>query len=357
MGDQTVSQEDLPKIERVMQKVAKEKAPFQRLTITKANLAKMFKENDFKQRLIRDKVKTETTQVYRCGDLIDLCRGPHVTHTGKIKSLAVTKNASAYWLADADNEVLQRVYAISFPDKKLLSQWKKVQELAAQRDHRRLGVQQDLFFFHELSPGSAFFLPKGAFLYNSLMDFIREQYRVRGFQEVVTPNIFNAKLWETSGHWQHYKDDMFSFEAEDQTWALKPMNCPSHCLMFKYRQRSYKELPVRFADFGVLHRNEAQGALTGLTRVRRFQQDDAHIFVMPSQIEEEILNSLDFLTYVYDLFGFTFKLELSTRPKKALGEIEVWNRAEAQLKNSLDEFSKQKGIPWELNPGDGAFYG
>lgn len=189
------------------------------------------------------------------------------------------------------------------------------------------------------------------------MNFIREQYLKRGFEEVVTPNIFNSKLWETSGHWQHYKDDMFSFEAEDQTWALKPMNCPSHCLMFKHFNRSYKELPLRYADFGVLHRNEASGSLSGLTRVRRFQQDDAHIFVMPSQIEDEILKSLDFLTYVYDMFGFTFKLELSTRPKKALGEKAVWDKAEAQLKNSLDQFAKDKGVPWELNPGDGAFYG
>lgn len=357
MGDNTVSAEDLPKIERVCAKVAKEKAPFQRLTITKANLAKMFEENQFKQRLIESKVKTETTTVYRCGDLIDLCRGPHVTHTGKIKAMAVTKNASAYWLADADNEVLQRVYGISFPDKKDLKTWKEQQKLAEERNHRRLGEKQKLFFFHELSPGCAFFLPKGAFVYNTLMNFIREQYLKRGFEEVVTPNIFNSKLWETSGHWQHYKDDMFSFEAEDQTWALKPMNCPSHCLMFKHFNRSYKELPLRYADFGVLHRNEASGSLSGLTRVRRFQQDDAHIFVMPSQIEDEILKSLDFLTYVYDMFGFTFKLELSTRPKKALGEKAVWDKAEAQLKNSLDQFAKDKGVPWELNPGDGAFYG
>uniref|UniRef100_A0A8C5LIH4 threonine--tRNA ligase n=1 Tax=Leptobrachium leishanense TaxID=445787 RepID=A0A8C5LIH4_9ANUR len=212
---------------------------------------------------------------------------------------------------------------------------------------------QELFFFHELSPGSCFFLPKGSYIYNQLIDFIRQEYRKRGFQEVVTPNIYNSKLWQTSGHWQHYSENMFSFEVEKEIFALKPMNCPGHCLMFDHRPRSWRELPLRMADFGVLHRNELSGALTGLTRVRRFQQDDAHIFCAMEQIEDEIKSCLDFLRSVYDAFGFTFKLNLSTRPEKFLGDVEVWNEAEKQLENSLNEF----GEKWVLNPGDGAFYG
>nr|KAF6442523.1 hypothetical protein HJG63_018883 [Rousettus aegyptiacus] len=212
---------------------------------------------------------------------------------------------------------------------------------------------QELYFFHELSPGSCFFLPKGAYIYNTLIEFIRSEYRKRGFQEVVTPNIYNSRLWMTSGHWQHYSENMFSFEVEKELFALKPMNCPGHCLMFDHRPRSWRELPLRLADFGVLHRNELSGALTGLTRVRRFQQDDAHIFCAMEQIEDEIKGCLDFLRTVYSVFGFSFKLNLSTRPEKFLGDIEVWNQAEKQLENSLNEF----GEKWELNPGDGAFYG
>lgn len=229
----------------------------------------------------------------------------------------------------------------------------EVPEEAKNRDHRKIGRDQELYFFHELSPGSCFFLPKGAYIYNTLIDFIRSEYRKRGFQEVVTPNIYNSRLWVTSGHWQHYSDNMFSFEVEKELFALKPMNCPGHCLMFDHRPRSWRELPLRIADFGVLHRNELSGALTGLTRVRRFQQDDAHIFCAMEQIEDEIKGCLDFLRTVYSIFGFSFKLNLSTRPEKFLGDIEVWNQAEKQLENSLNEF----GEKWELNPGDGAFYG
>jgi threonyl-tRNA synthetase len=353
LGEQTLSQDNFSPLNSLCKSVTKQKQEFQRLEMTKEQLLEMFEYNDFKKRIITERVKTPTTTVYRCGDLIDLCRGPHVRNTGKIKAMEVVKTSSTYWEGNADAEVLQRVYGISFPDAKELKEWKRIQEEAAKRDHRKIGTQQELFFFHELSPGSCFFLPKGAFIYNQLVEFIRGQYKVRGFQEVVTPNIYNSKLWETSGHWQHYAEDMFSFQAEDETWALKPMNCPGHCLMFGHRVRSYKELPLRFADFGVLHRNEKSGALTGLTRVRRFQQDDAHIFCMDSQIEQEIAGALDFLQYVYGIFGFTFDLNLSTRPKKYLGEIEVWDRAEAALKKTLDEF----GHPWKLNPGDGAFYG
>lgn len=340
-------------LEEVSKKIIKEKQPFERLEMKKSDLLKMFDYNEFKKRILNEKVTTETTTVYRCGPLIDLCRGPHVRNTGKIKAMKVTKSSATYWEGKSDAESLQRIYGISFPDPKQLKEWEKLQEEAAKRDHRKLGQQQELFFFHELSPGSCFFLPNGAHIYNTLMSFIRSEYRKRGFQEVITPNMYNAKLWQTSGHWQHYADNMFSFDVEKEKFALKPMNCPGHCLMFDHRNRSWRELPLRYADFGVLHRNELSGALTGLTRVRRFQQDDAHIFCAPEQIKSEITGCLDFLRSVYGKFGFTFDLVLSTRPEKFLGEIEVWNEAEKALSDSLDEF----GVKWSLNPGDGAFYG
>uniref|UniRef100_A0A8C3LTE0 threonine--tRNA ligase n=1 Tax=Chrysolophus pictus TaxID=9089 RepID=A0A8C3LTE0_CHRPC len=352
-GDDGVSSNDFSALETLCKKIMKEKQPFERLEVKKETLLEMFKYNKFKCRILNEKVNTPTTTVYRCGPLIDLCRGPHVRHTGKIKSIKIHKNSSTYWEGKADMESLQRIYGISFPDAKMLKEWEKFQEEAKNRDHRKIGRDQELFFFHELSPGSCFFLPKGAYIYNTLIEFIRSEYRKRGFQEVVTPNIFNSKLWMTSGHWQHYNENMFSFEVEKEVFALKPMNCPGHCLMFDHRPRSWRELPLRLADFGVLHRNELSGALTGLTRVRRFQQDDAHIFCSVEQIEEEIKSCLQFLRAVYDVFGFSFKLNLSTRPEKYLGDIEVWNQAEKQLENSLNDF----GEKWELNPGDGAFYG
>ncbi|MGH0162123.1 UNVERIFIED_CONTAM: hypothetical protein FKN15_042435 [Acipenser sinensis] len=377
-GIRGVSSNDFPALENLCKKIMKEKQPFERLEIKKETLLEMFKYNQFKCRILNEKVNTPTTTVYRCGPLIDLCRGPHVRHTGKIKAIKVHKNSSTYWEGKADMETLQRIYGISFPDSKMLKDWEKFQEEAKNRDHRKLG---------------------------------KNEYQKRGFQEVVTPNIYNSKLWQTSGHWQHYSDNMFSFEVEKEIFALKPMNCPGHCLMFDNRPRSWRELPLRLADFGVLHRNELSGALTGLTRVRRFQQDDAHIFCTMEQqlesslnefgekwvlnpgdgafygpkidieikdaigryhqcatiqldfqlpirfnltyIEDEIKGCLNFLRAVYGVFGFTFKLNLSTRPEKFLGDTAVWDQAEKQLESSLNEF----GEKWVLNPGDGAFYG
>merc|ERR1711971_627323 len=351
--DYKVSDNDFKAIDDVVKGIVKEKQPFERLEMKKSDLLEMFKYNEFKVRILNQKVKTETTTVYRCGPLIDLCRGPHVRHTGKIKAMTLTKNSAAYWEGNANAESLQRVYGISFPDTKQLKEWKVFQEEAAKRDHRKLGREQELFFFHELSPGSCFFQPRGAHIYNKLIDFIRSEYYKRGFQEVVSPNIYNSKLWQTSGHWEHYSDAMFKSESEKEMFGLKPMNCPGHCLIFDHGVRSWKELPLRMADFGVLHRNELSGALTGLTRVRRFQQDDAHIFCMPDQIQEEIAGALDFLNTVYSTFGFTYSLKLSTRPEGFLGEIETWNKAEKMMEDSLDA----AGLDWNENPGDGAFYG
>ena len=353
MTGKQVSSNEFEKLEQMMTDICKQKQSFERLEVKKETLLDLFSYNQFKCRIIHEKINTPSTTVYRNGPFIDLCRGPHVSHTGKLKALSLTKNSSTHWEGKADAESLQRIYGISFPNPKLLKEWKHFQEEAAKRDHRKIGREQELFFFHELSPGSCFFLPKGTIIYNRLIQFIKEEYWQRGYQEVITPNIYNAKLWKTSGHWEHYKENLFLFEVEKENFALKPMNCPGHCLMFDLRPRSWRELPLRMADFGVLHRNEVSGSLTGLTRVRRFQQDDAHIFCTLEQVQEEITGVLDFLKTVYTVFGFSFQLFLSTRPDNFIGEIAMWDKAEAELRYVLEQF----GEPWELNPGDGAFYG
>ncbi|KAF2502637.1 threonyl-tRNA synthetase [Lophium mytilinum] len=338
--------------------IIKERQKFERLVLTKEALLEMFQSNPFKQHIIKDKIPDGTsTTVYRCGPLIDLCRGPHVPDTGRIKAFQVMKHSASYFLGDPKGPSLQRIYGISFPDKKLLTEHLKYLEEAAKRDHRKIGKEQELFFFHEMSPGSSFFLPHGTIIYNTLQKFMRSEYWKRGYQEVISPNMFNSELWKKSGHWQHYKDDMFTFEVEKDQWGLKPMNCPGHCLIFGFRERSYRELPIRMADFGILHRNEASGALGGLTRVRRFQQDDTHIFCTQAQISEEITGLFDFLQAVYGNFGFLFKMKLSTRPDKFLGDIKTWDLAEKRLTDALDEFTAKGNAKWELNPGDGAFYG
>ncbi|KAJ1035870.1 hypothetical protein NDA13_000529 [Ustilago tritici] len=354
-GDRMITQTDFNALETLIKTATKEKQKFERLVVSKEQLLEMFNYNKYKEHIIQSKIPDGTsTTVYRCGPMIDLCVGPHIPHTGRIKAMTVLKNSASYFLGDQNNDSLQRLYGISFPDTKQMSEYKQFLLEAAKRDHRKIGKEQELFMFHELSPGSCFWLPHGARIYNTLQNYIKDEYRGRGFDEVITPNMYNSKLWQTSGHWQNYKDDMFALNVDKEQFALKPMNCPGHCLMFASRDRSYKELPLRLADFGVIHRNEASGALSGLTRVRRFCQDDAHIFCMSSQIEQEMAGCFDFLQKVYGLFGFTFKLELSTRPEKFLGDVETWNTAEARLAAALDKFVPGK---WELNPGDGAFYG
>lgn len=351
------SEDDYSVVNGIVQAIVKEAQPFERLSLPKEEALKMFSYNKYKVQLINEKVPDGATcTAYRCGPLIDLCKGPHLPDTGKVKAFGICKNSSAYWKGDEKNDSLQRVYGMSFPSPKEFKQWEAEQEKAAKRDHRLQGKQQELYFFHNLSPGCAFFLPKGAKVYNTLMEFIRSEYRKRGYTEVITPNMFNKNLWETSGHWANYKDDMFEFDVEDSTFALKPMNCPSHCLMYAHKNRSYKDLPLRFTDFGVLHRNELSGALTGLTRVRRFSQDDGHIFCRKDQIKSEINGALDFLNFVYEKFGFTLQLNLSTRPeKKYLGELHVWEQAEKALAEALDGFAGPGN--WKVKPGDGAFYG
>eukprot|EP00747_Dinoflagellata_sp_TGD_P033120 gnl/TRDRNA2_/TRDRNA2_136402_c0_seq1.p1 gnl/TRDRNA2_/TRDRNA2_136402_c0~~gnl/TRDRNA2_/TRDRNA2_136402_c0_seq1.p1 ORF type:complete len:924 (+),score=186.86 gnl/TRDRNA2_/TRDRNA2_136402_c0_seq1:32-2803(+) len=356
MGNNTVTEGELKDVEWQANKVLKAKSKFVRLEVSKDEALEMFAANPFKTSLIKSKVPDGgRTSVYRVGPMIDLCMGPHLPNAGKVKAFAATSASSANWLGQTDNDRLQRVYGISFPEKGMMKEWKELRELAKKRDHQLLGGKQELFFFNSLSPGSAFWLPHGTRVYNKLVDFIKEQYWSRGYEEVITPNMFNLKLWEQSGHAQLYKENMFTFEVEKEEFGLKPMNCPGHCCLFAHRVRSYRELPLRVADFGVLHRNELSGALSGLTRVRRFQQDDAHIFCTQDQIKEEVLGALDFMKFVYTIFGMSYKLELSTRPKKALGEIEIWDRAEDQLRQALNEFAGEGN--WKVNPGDGAFYG
>lgn len=351
--DITLNEDEFKKINAQATKAASEKQPFERIEVSRQQALEMFSDNPFKVEIIKELPEDKTITVYRCGPLVDLCRGPHIPNTSHVKAFACLKASASYWRGKADRESLQRVYGISYPDSKKLKEYITQLEEAKKRDHRVVGLNQELFFFHPLSPGSCFFLPHGTRIYNKLMNFIRNEYRKRGYQEVITPNMFNMQLWEKSGHAANYKENMFVFEVEKQEFGLKPMNCPAHCLMFEHRVRSYRELPLRLADFGVLHRNELSGALTGLTRVRRFQQDDAHIFCKESQIKDEVRGVLDFLQYAYDVFGFTFELELSTMPEKHLGDLETWQRAEAALAEALNAFGK----PWQINEGDGAFYG
>eukprot|EP01056_Protomagalhaensia_sp_Gyna25_P005156 Protomagalhaensia_sp_Gyna_25__5155@NODE_607_length_3022_cov_517_312772_g470_i0_p1_GENE_NODE_607_length_3022_cov_517_312772_g470_i0NODE_607_length_3022_cov_517_312772_g470_i0_p1_ORF_typecomplete_len789_score189_37tRNAsynt_2b/PF00587_25/5_6e03tRNAsynt_2b/PF00587_25/4_5e43tRNAsynt_2b/PF00587_25/0_2HGTP_anticodon/PF03129_20/2e16tRNA_SAD/PF07973_14/1_8e09TGS/PF02824_21/4_2e09_NODE_607_length_3022_cov_517_312772_g470_i06052971 len=342
-------------LKKAAEKFASAGHRFERLELSKEEALVMFRHNPFKVALIAAKVpENGRTSAYRCGPFVDLCTGPHLPTLGAIKAFDIEKHSSAYWLGDARGDSLQRVYGIAFPDSKLMKEHKALIEEAKKRDHRVLGNSLNLFFFDtNYSPGCCFWTPDGAKIYNKLQDLMRSEYRFRGFQEVVSPNLFSCDLFKTSGHYQNYKDCMFIMDVEGKEWGMKPMNCPGHCCIFKHLAPSYRQLPLRMADFGVLHRNEFGGSLSGLTRVRRFQQDDAHIFCTLEQVTAEVSGCLDFLCFIYRLFGFTFQFYLATRPEKALGTVELWDRAEAQLKEALDA----SGMPWKLNRGDGAFYG
>lgn len=353
-GEVKLSPDNYVKIEEKANELVSQSQPFEKLILTKTEALDLFSDNPFKVKLIETKINDDDkTTAYRCGDLIDLCTGPHLPNTNRIKAFKVLKNSASYWLASQNNDVLQRVYAISFESKKQLDEYNKLQEELAKRDHRNILEAQSLVHFNTLTPGCAFYLKHGTRIFNSLVNFMRNQYTYRGFTEVNTPNLFKNELWKISGHYFKYKDDMFFVKSDDDEYGVKPMNCPSHCLIFGSSLRSYRDLPIRLADFGVLHRNEASGALGGLTRVRKFHQDDAHIFCREDQIGEEILASLEFLNYIYDIFGFQYSLELSTRPEKYLGTVEQWASSEKALSEALDK----SGRPWSLNPGDGAFYG
>ncbi|KAL9603662.1 MAG: hypothetical protein Q9219_000981 [cf. Caloplaca sp. 3 TL-2023] len=356
-GGQVVKENDWSPLESKASKFFKEKQSFDRLHVTIPDLKRMFGYSKYKMYYIDNLLPPEGSTVYRCGSLVDLCLGPHIQNTSKIKAFQIMKNSSCYFRGDKNDDSLQRIYGVAFPDKKQMTEHKKLLEEAAKRDHRRIGVEQELFFFNDQSPGSAFLLPHGTRIFNALQKLLRSEYQKRAYSEVQSPNMYDSDLWKKSGHWQHYSEDMFVLDVEKKKWGLKPMNCPGHCIIFSHRERSYRELPLRMADFGVLHRNEASGALNGMTRVRKFQQDDTHIFCTQDQITQEIEGLFDFLKCVYGLFGFPFRLKLSTRPDKFLGDIQTWDIAEGKLKDALNSFTAAGGGQWELNEGDGAFYG
>ena len=345
-----ISSTDFEKIEKEFNRIVKENYRFEKVMKTKAELLEMYKDNPCKTYFIEKNVEKETS-IYKNKDFYDMCLGPHLKSTGQVKAVKLLKTSSVYFLNDSSNASLQRIYGISFPTKDLLKEYVDRIEKAKEMDHRKIGKDMDLFFFHKYSPGSCFWLPEGAHIYNKLIEFLRKEYRKRGITEVITPNIFSIDLWKESGHYQNYKDNMYMIEKED--FGLKPMNCPGHCVMFRSMDRSFKDLPIIFADFGVLHRNEVSGALSGLTRVRRFQQDDAHIFCMREQIRLEISKCLEFVDYVYRTLGFKYEVLLSTRPEQYLGQLEEWNEAEDALKNAI----RSVGQSFKINEGDGAFYG
>lgn len=347
--------EDLSKIEQRMHEIVKKDFNVERLELDESEARRMFKDNKYKLELIEEFHRENLPlSAYRQGDFIDLCKGPHLPNTGKIKSLKLTKISSAYWRGDKEKDQLQRIYGISFPEKNMLDSHLKLIEEAEKRDHRKLGKDLEWFNFFEESPGAPFFYPKGAIIYNSLLNFIREEYRKRGYNEVITPLLYEKTLWVTSGHWEHFRENMFTLQSEGKDYALKPMNCPSHILIYKSKSRSYRELPFRIADFAPLHRNELSGVLAGLTRVRKMSQDDAHIFIAPEQVEDEIFRVLDFTNYIYrKVFDFEFDVELSTRPEKSMGSMDEWDKAEESLKKALEK----KKIDYKIKQGEGAFYG
>ncbi len=350
-----VSEEDLPKIEAEILKIIETDAPFVREDLPKEQAAAKMKALGQGYKLeILDGIDAPTASIYTNGDFVDLCEGPHVPSPGRAGALKLLKITGAYWRGDPKNRMLTRIYGTAWPTAKALEQHlKKVQE-AKKRDHRKLGRDLELFMFHEWTPGSPFLLPRGTIIYNELLAFLRREYLKRGYQEVVTPQLFNKALWERSGHWEHFKEDMFTLEVDEEEYSLKPMNCPGHCLIYQLRTRSYRELPLRLADFCSLHRNELRGVLGGMTRVRKFSQDDAHIFCAPEQMEGEIGELLDFTKHIYaDVFSMEYEARLSTRPAKAMGDPALWKQAEDALKKALDE----KGLKYALRPGEGAFYG
>lgn len=354
----SVSEKDYKAIEQKFHQIVKQKQPFQRIEMTKDQAREMFKFNKFKLRIVEENIPDGAVcTAYRCGPLVDLCRGPHIPNTGAAKSFLVTRNAGCYWKNDQKNPQLQRVYGVSFPDKSLMKDYKQMVEHAKRYGHVRVGEEQKLFFFDQMSPGSCFWEPHGARIFNKLISWLRSEYRNRGYTEVVTPNVYSLKLWEISGHATKYQDNMFLFDADQQQFGLKPMNCPGHCLMFKHRKHSYRDLPIRYVDFGVLHRKEASGALHGLTRVQRFQQDDGHLFCRMDQIEDEIFATLEFIKFVYDIFGLKLTFMLSTMPDNHLGEVETWQYAEAVLTRCLEKFvSKYDDINgFGIKDKDGAF--
>lgn len=351
----SIAVEDLPKIENEMQNIINENLKMERVEITREEAKKLFQDiNDhLKLELLEAIPENELVTIYKQGEFVDLCRGPHLPSTGYLKAFQLTHVSGAYWRGDSNNQVLQRIYGVAFSSQKELENYLQFLEEAAKRNHRKLGNELELFMFSEEAPGMPFYLPKGQIVRNELESFLREIQQKYDYQEVRTPIMMNQGLWEESGHWDHYKDNMYFSEVDNKSFALKPMNCPGHMLIFKHKLRSYRDLPIRMCEFGQVHRHEFSGALNGLLRVRTFCQDDAHLFVTPEQIESEIKSVLKQIDYVYRTFGFEYEVELSTRPEDSMGDDELWKQAEEALENVL----KSLNYKYRVNEGDGAFYG
>ena len=354
-SDHVFSQEDFAAIEKEMSKIAKENIPLVKKVLPRDEALRYFKDKgqDYKVMLIEDLPEEETISLYEQGDFTDLCAGPHLKSTGKVKTFKLMTVAGAYWRGDSKNKMLQRIYATAFFSKEDLDHYLFVRAEAEKRDHRKLGKQLDLFSFHEEGPGFPFFHPKGMILRNKLMDYERELFKEFGYVEIMTPVILSKKLWLQSGHWDHYKENMYFTQIDEEDYAIKPMNCPGGILFFKTQQRSYRDLPMRVGEFGLVHRHELKGALHGLFRVRCFTQDDAHIFMTQEQMKDEVIKCMAMYQKMYGVFGLEYHVELSTRPENFMGSDELWEIST----NALREAIETAGVPYQINEGDGAFYG
>jgi len=349
-----ITEEDFEKIETEAKKIISEKLPFIRHEFTYSQAKEMFKDNPYKLELIEEfNNNNDKLTFYSLGDFKDLCRGPHLKHSGKVKAFKVTKTSGAYWRADAKNKQLKRVYGISFTTNEEMKEYLTRLEEIAKRDHRKIGRELDLYSFQEEAPGMPFFHDKGSFIWNKLVEYVSEIMEERDYEVNKTPMILNKSLWLQSGHWDHYKENMYFTKIDLQDYAVKPMNCPGNILIYKAHQYSYRDLPIRAGEFGLVHRHELSGVLSGLFRVRAFTQDDAHVFCTEDQLKNEIKDLIDFMDVVYKTFNFNFSMELSTKPEKAMGDPKVWQMAEKTLQEVLEDMKKD----FKINPGDGAFYG
>lgn len=353
--DHRFTQDDFEAIEKEMANIVKENIPLTKEVVSREAALDMFKaaKQDYKVELIQDLPEDATISLYRQGDFVDLCAGPHCESTGHIKAFKLRTVAGAYWRGDEKNKMLQRIYGTAFEKKADLDAYLTMIEEAEKRDHRKLGKQLDLFSFHEEGPGFPFFHPKGMILRNNLLKFWRELHDEADYDEIMTPLIMNRQLWEQSGHWDHYRDNMYFTTIDEMPFAIKPMNCPGGILVYKSNVHSYRDFPMRMAELGIVHRHELHGALHGLFRVRCFTQDDAHIFMLPSQMKQEISGVMDIIDKAYKTFGLEYHVELSTRPEDSMGSDEIWELAT----NTLREVIEAKGVPFQVNEGDGAFYG
>ena len=353
--EHTLTPEDLTKIEKEMSRIVKENLPITKSVMSRQEAIEFFKSKneDYKVELIEDLPEDAVISCYAQGDFIDLCAGPHVASTGKVKAFKLQSIAGAYWRGDENNKMLQRIYGTAFEKKEELDAYLHMLEEAAKRDHRKLGKELGLFVIKEEGPGFPFFLPKGMALRNELENFWREVHHDFEYDEIRTPIILNKQLWETSGHWEHYRENMYTTIIDDEEYAIKPMNCPGGILVYQNEMHSYRDLPLRYAELGLVHRHELSGALHGLFRVRAFTQDDAHVFMLPEQMQSELMKVIELFDRIYSQFGLKYHVELSTKPDNAMGDDAIWEAATEALRNAIEA----KGIPYVINPGDGAFYG